>query len=65
MGIPTQGEEFAKLVEHLRKAAECAAMLTHLNRDDSKFLAQGWLGVNELLMRLVAQVTKLAIGKLQ
>lgn len=68
-GIPTRGGTYAKLCDHLREAQDCAAMMAHLHNtegnDTDKLLARGWLGVEELLKRLVHQVTKLAVNKLQ
>lgn len=68
-GVPTRGEAYTKLMWHLREAADQAAVLSHLhNTEDSnldKLVAKGWLGVHELLMRLVAQITKLAANKFQ
>ena len=70
MSVPTQGEQFAKLIEHLRLAQEDSAMLCHLTRSMStskkdNALADGWFAVEELLKRMIFQVTKLAQGKLQ
>jgi hypothetical protein len=65
MSIPTQGEEFAKLIEHLRKAQEASAMLAHLVRDDDRLRSQGWMAVSEMLKKTVGNVTKLAMGRLQ
>lgn len=47
MNIPTEGEEYAKLIEHLRLAQEASAMLAHLVRDESRTKATGWLTVSE------------------
>jgi hypothetical protein len=60
MSLPTTGEEFAKLIEHLRKAQEAAAMLSHLEADNSTTLSQGWLAVSEMLKSTVIKVTELA-----
>lgn len=65
MSIPTPGEEYAKLIEFLRKAQESAAMLAHLRRDDSRILAKGWLTVSEGLKEMQNHVTKLATKGLQ
>jgi hypothetical protein len=70
MSVPTQGEAFAKLTEHLRLAQEDTAMLAHLTRAMSSSkkdvaVADGWIATSELLKRLIYQVTKLAQGKLQ
>ena len=65
MSIPTSGEEFSKLIEYLRKAQEASAMLAHLTRDNDPVQAKGWLGISELMGRMVIQGTKLATGRLQ
>lgn len=67
--VPTQGEQFTKLLHHLRSAQDDAAMLAHLTRAQGSkkdhSVADGWIAVSELLKRLVYQVTELAKGKLQ
>lgn len=69
MSIPTHGETYAKLIEHLRLAQEDAAMLGHLRRaeGDSKgrILADGWLTVSEALKLMQRKVGQLAQGRLQ
>ena len=68
MSVPTQGESFSKLTEHLRLAQEDAAMLAHLaNTGGAKDrrLAIGWLGVSEQLKLTIHAVTQLAMRKLQ
>lgn len=65
MSIPTTGETFAKLIEHLRLAQEDAAMLAHLRADDSRPLAVAWLAVEEGLKKMVHNVTQLATRGLQ
>lgn len=70
MGVPTQGESFAKLSEYIRLAQEEAATLGHLTRSMStsskdKALADGWIAVSEMMKRINFQVIKLAQGKLQ
>lgn len=67
-GRPTKGLAFAKLTEHLRQAQEAAALLAVLYEDSNsmdRLLAKGWLGIEELLKRLIHQVTELAKGSLQ
>ena len=61
MSIPTKGEEFAKLMEHLRYAQENSAMLAHLTRDESNLTAQGWLAVSEMFKLIQHKVTELAM----
>jgi len=65
VSIPTKGDEFAKLIEHLRKAQEASAMLAHLERDHNKRLAIGWLGVEQQLKLTVQAVTMLATKGIQ
>jgi hypothetical protein len=61
MSIPTSGETFSQLIEHIAKAQEAAAMMAHLDRaNDSAHRAQGWLAVSEMFKLIRHQVTKLA-----
>ena len=64
MAAPTKGEIFYKLIEHLRLAQEDAAMLAHLNNADGDkmggVIAKGWLGISELIEKMVYHVTQLA-----
>ena len=70
MTVPTTGEEFAKLIEYIRKAQESCATLSHLaglqghgTRDQG--VAKGWLIVSEQLKLMQLTVTKIGMGKLQ
>ena len=64
--VPTEGDEFAKMIEFLRKAQECAAMLAHLaNANDRRKRAIGWLAVEQQLKLTVTAVTTLATKSLQ
>jgi hypothetical protein len=70
MTIPTTGETFSKLLEHIRLAEENAAMMAHLIRAQSRgakdnALANGWLSISELFRRMSIKVTELAQGRLQ
>lgn len=66
MGIPTQGECYAKLMEHLRKAQEESSMMAHLNKADNRHkLALAWLAVSEKFKAMQHQLTILAQGRLQ
>jgi hypothetical protein len=60
MSVPTTGETFAQLIEHLRLAQEAAAMLGHLHADNDPTQSQGWIAVSEMLKLTVHNVTKLA-----
>lgn len=66
MTVPTQGEEFARLIEFIRKAQESSATLSHLaSANDDKLLAQGWMAVSEMFKLTSRNVTKLAMRKWQ
>ncbi len=66
MSVPTLGETYAKMMEHLRLAQEDAAMAAHLlNANDDTKPALAWLAVSELLKKMQHQVTQLAMGRLQ
>jgi hypothetical protein len=60
MSLPSEADKFSELVEHLRKGAEAAYMLGHLCADEDSTRSHGWLGIGQLLERMVTQVTKLA-----
>lgn len=63
MTVPVRGEMFQRLIEHLRRAQEDAAILAHLHRDDhktGKAMAMGWLAVSEALKKMQHNVTQLA-----
>lgn len=70
MTVPTQGEEYTKFLEYIRKAQESAYTLGHLAKSMSssrkdQAIGDGWISVGELLKRMQYQVTELAKGKLQ
>lgn len=66
MSVPTQGEEFSKLIHHLGEAQSSAAILMHLAQaNDDKMLGMGWFAVSELFKQLKIRVTDLAMRKSQ
>jgi len=69
MSVPTKGETYFKLMEHLRLAQEDAAMLMHLNNADGDgpgtVLARGWWNVTEQLKKMQNTITILAKRGLQ
>lgn len=66
MSVPTEGEEFAKLLHHLGESQNSCAMLSHLAKaNDEDLRAKGWMAVSELLKRMQYQVTEMAKRKLQ
>jgi hypothetical protein len=65
--LPTEQEEYAKLMEALRKGQEASAMLAHLvnsqpNRGTTR--AKGWMAVSEALKLMQHNVIQIATGKL-
>jgi len=66
MSVPTTGETYSKLMEHLRQAQECSAMLAHLHRaqDNKPELARQWLAVSEGFKKMQYSLTQLAMGRL-
>ena len=66
MSIPTEGECYSKLMEHLIQAQEQAAMLGHLhNANDHRAAAVQWLRVSDLIKEMQMKLTQLAMGRLQ
>lgn len=70
MTVPTQGEEFTKLLHHLDEVMNSAAKLSHLaraqaNTGKDRALADGWIAVVEMFKRIRYQVVKIAQGKFQ
>jgi len=68
-GQVTRSEVYAKLLDHVREAQDCAALMAHLhnteNNDMDKLLAKGWLAMSEMFKLTAHQVTELASNKLQ
>ena len=66
MSLPTEGDEYTKLMEHLRKGQEACAMLSHLTGlNDRPTVSKGWLMVSEMLKKMQHTVTDIAVGKFQ
>lgn len=64
--VPTQGEEFSKLINYLSECQDCAAKLMHLAQaNDDKKLGMGWFAISELFKQLKIRVTDLAMRKAQ
>lgn len=65
--IPTVAEEYSKLMEHLAKAQETAAMIAHLHANNDprdRVIRTGWITISEALKLIRHNVTKLAQGRL-
>lgn len=66
MSVPTEGECYSRLIEHIRKAQEESAMLGHLaNANDHGPKGRAWLSVSELFKQVEHNVTQIAMGRLQ
>ena len=62
-GQADEAMTYSRLCEHLRLAAECAYVLGHLRKaNDDEVIGSGFLGIGQLLEKVVGQVTKLATG---
>ena len=68
-GTVSRSEVYLKLLDHVREAQDCAALMSHLhNTEDAevdKVLAKGWLAMSELFKMTAHQITQLAQNKLQ
>jgi hypothetical protein len=68
MSIPTVQEEFAQLIEHLRKAQEHCATIGHLTglqgSKEDRVLGNAWVTVSEMLKLMQIKTTTLAQGRL-
>ncbi len=67
MAIPTEAEVYTQLMEHLRKAQEAAATISHLTglNQAKAPTTRGWLIISEQLKAMQRAVTSIAVGKLQ
>jgi len=60
-GQASEPVTYSRLIEHLRLAAECSMVLGHLRKaNGDELIGTGFLGIGQLLLRAVEQVTKLA-----
>ncbi len=68
MAVPSKGEVFSKMLDHLRDAQSCASTLAHLYRADSGGIAmqlsRGWLLIEDLINKLCHKITLMGQGKL-
>jgi hypothetical protein len=68
-GNVSRSEVYMKLLDHVREAQDCAALMAHLHNtegsDVDKVLSKGWLGMSEMFKLIAHQVTLLASNKLQ
>ena len=64
-GMPSSGETFQQLLEHLRLATEAAAMLGHIEQaNGNRVRGIGWLSVAQLLEKMVEKAMELATKRL-
>jgi hypothetical protein len=68
-GTVSRGLTYAKMLDHLREARDCAHVLGHLHHtednDMDKLLAKGWHGVGEMLALIERKITDMAMRKMQ
>jgi len=64
VSIPTTGETFAKLIEHIRLAQEDAAMLAHLSRDNHPDQAKMWLMIEDKMKFMGHMIAKIATRRM-
>lgn len=66
-GQASEAITYSRLCEHLRLAAEACYVLGHLRKaNDDELIGTGFLGIGQLLDKMVGQVTLLATkGRLQ
>lgn len=68
-GVVTRGMTYAKMLDHLREARDCAYVLGHLHQtegsDMDALLAKGWRGVGEMLQLVEHKITQMAMRKMQ
>lgn len=61
-GQADEAATYSVLTEHLRLAAEAAYILGHLRKaNDDELIGSGFLGIGQLLERMVTQITQLAM----
>jgi hypothetical protein len=66
MNVPTVGETFSQMMEHVRKAQEASAMLAHLyNAEGKTGSGIAWLAVSENFKTMQHKLIELAKGRLQ
>lgn len=62
MSVPTSGETYAKILEHLIKLQEETSMMAHLAAaNDDRELANQWLLVSENFKKMQRSLTSLAM----
>jgi hypothetical protein len=65
MSVPTEGETYAKILEHLIKLQEETATMSHIvHANDRKDLARAWIAVSENFKKMQQRLTLLAMGRL-
>jgi len=66
MSVPTEGECYARLMEHIIRCEEESAMLAHLcNANDHRSKALQWLNVSEFFRQMQVKLTSIAMGRMQ
>jgi len=64
-GVFSRSDTFAKMIEHLRLAAEASYMIGHhMKEDGDNMRGQGFLAIGQMLEEVVKSATKLAIKRM-
>jgi hypothetical protein len=63
-GMPTKGILYDQIIEKGRELLELYLMMGHIHADDDIKLAKAWHKIAELQEQVLAQVNRLAQGKL-
>lgn len=62
-GQADEAMTYSRLIEHLRLAEECLYVLGHLRKaNGDEVIGSGFLGLGQMIHRMVGQITKLATG---
>lgn len=65
MSIPTEGDLYAQIIEHIRKVQELTAMMGHLTGENNRRItSNAWLKVSENFKMVQHVVTQIAMGKM-
>lgn len=66
-GAPSKSITYMKILDLIGQLRDQILIMAHLHEDSSdkeRLLRTGWLGMHELLERAQAQITKMAMNKL-
>lgn len=65
-GLPSEGLLYSQITEKIRELIELLNMMGHIKKaNDNELIGSGFLGIAEVMEKILHQVTKLAQGRLQ